>query len=226
VTISNLRIVVPEGQGLFGVGVFGHGTTLSHLDIGGAPKDDVIIGSRANGNAYIGRAAVLDSRLSGAERNAISAGSVIGLRIEGNVIQGVRDNPPGQPAAGIDLEPDGRDEPARDVRIVNNVIQDNAGPGVLLELEPNSGPLLIATDLEVTGNTIVRNALKPFPPKRAGVVLTGGQDDGRGTLVLKRNTIRDNGGPGILGSRLILRVDASDNDLSGNSGGPTRGLRP
>jgi hypothetical protein len=224
VTISNLRIVVPEGQGLFGVAVFGHDATLRQLDIGGAPKDDVIIGSRANGNAYIARAAVLDSTLSGAERNAISAGSVIGLRIEGNVIQGVRDNPPGQPAAGIDLEPDSRDEPALDVRIVNNTIRDNAGPGVLLELEPNSGPAAIATNLEISGNTIVRNSLKRSPPKRAGIVLAGGQDGGQGTLVLRDNVIRSNGGPGILGTHLKLVVQASGNDLGGNEAGPTIGI--
>jgi hypothetical protein len=40
-TISNLRIVVPAGQSMYGVAVFGHRVTLSHLDIGGAPKDDV-----------------------------------------------------------------------------------------------------------------------------------------------------------------------------------------
>ena len=211
VTISNLRIIVPPGQGMFGVEVFGHQTTLSHLDISGSPKDDVLISARANGNGYCGQVAILDSVLSGAERNAVSATAAIDLRIEGNVIQGVRDRPPGQPAAGIDVEPDNREQPARDVHIVHNTIQDNAGPGILLELESNEGNALIATRLEIVDNTILRNALAPFPPKKAGIVLAGGQDGGEGTLVLKRNVIRDNGGPGILASRLVLRVDASDN---------------
>jgi hypothetical protein len=211
VTISNLEIIVPAGQGMFGVEVYGHQTTLSHVDISGAPKDDVLISGRANGNAYSGRVAILDSVLSGAERNAVSATGVIDLRIEGNVIQGVRDLPPGQPAAGIDVEPDDRGQPARDVHILRNTIQDNAGPGILLELESNEGNALVATGLEIADNTIVRNALKPFPPKKAGIVLAGGQDGGEGTLVLKRNVIRGNGGPGILASRLVLRVDASDN---------------
>jgi Right handed beta helix region len=217
VTISNLRIVVPEGQGMYGVAVFGHGTTLSHLDIGGAPKDDVLVSGRANGNSYVGRVSILDSTLSGAQRNAISAVSVIELRIEGNVIQGVRDSPPGQPAAGIDLEPDDRGQPALGVHILHNTIQDNAGPGILLELESNEGPAVLASDIEIADNTIVRNANKPSPPKRAGIVLAGGQDGGAGTLQLKRNVIRDNGGPGILSSRLTLLVDASDNDVAGNS---------
>jgi hypothetical protein len=225
VTISNLRIVVPAGQGMYGVAIFGHATTLSRLDIGGSPKDDVLISGRANGNSYVGRVAILDSTLSGAERNAISAVSVIDLRIEGNVIQGVRDVPRGQPAAGIDLEPDDRGQPAFGVRIVRNVIQDNAGPGILLELESNEGHAVLATGLEITDNSIVRNALKPSPPKRAGVVLAGGQDGGGGTLVLRRNVIRDNGGPGILGSRLRLILDAGENDLGGNTGGPSSGLR-
>lgn len=224
VTISNLRIVVPEGQGMFGVAVFGHQVTLSRLDIGGSPKDDITISGRGNGNSYAGNIAVLDSTLSGANRNAISATAVIGLRIEGNTIQGVRDSPPGQPAAGIDVEPDDRGQPALDVRIVGNTIQDNAGPGILLELEPNEGPAVLATGLEISGNTIVRNSAKRTPPKRAGIVLAGGQDGGGGALVLKDNVIRANGGPGILGSRLTLLVQASGNDLSGNEGGPSAGV--
>jgi hypothetical protein len=213
VTISNLRIVVSAGPSMYGVAVFGHRVTLSHLDIGGTPKDDVTISGRANGNSYSGGVSVLDSTLSGAARNAISATGVIGLHIERNTIQGVRDSPPGQPAAGIDVEPDTRDRPALDVHIVGNTIRDNAGPGILLELEPNEGPAVLATNLEISGNTIVRNALKPTPPKRAGIVLAGGQDGGGGTVLLKDNVIRDNGGVPILETHLKLVVQASGNDI-------------
>jgi hypothetical protein len=218
VAIRNLRIVVPAGQSMYGVAVFGHRVTLSHLDVGGAPKDDITISGRANGNSFAADISVLDSVLSGADRNAISATSVIGLHIERNTIQGVRDAPPGQPAAGIDVEPDSRDRPTLDVHIVGNTIQDNAGPGILLELEPNEGPAVLATNLEIRGNTIVRNARKPSPPKRAGVVLAGGQDGGGGTLLLKDNVIRNNGGPGILQTHFRLVVDASGNDVAGNDG--------
>src|SRR5207249_10560584 len=190
------------------------------LDIGGSPKDDVTISGRANGNSYAGRISILDCTLSGAARNAISATAVIGLRIERNTIQTVRDSPPGQPAAGIDVEPDDRGQPALDVHIIGNTIQDNAGPGIMLELESNQGNAAIATGLEITGNTIVRNSRKRTPPKRAGVVLAGGQDGGQGVLVLKDNVIRDNGGPGILSSRLRLLVQASGNDVAGNEAGP------
>jgi parallel beta helix pectate lyase-like protein len=216
VSISNLRIVVSDGQGMYGVGVFGHQVTLSKLDITGSPKDDITISGRGNGNGYAGRIAVLDSTLSGANRNAISATAVVGLRIEGNTIQGVRDAPSGQPAAGIDIEPDDRGQPALDVRIVGNTIQDNAGPGILLELEPNEGPAVIATALEIRANTILRNSAKRTPPKRAGIVLAGGQDGVPGTLVLRDNVVRSNGGPGILTSRLRLVVDSAGNEVSGN----------
>jgi hypothetical protein len=141
---------------------------------------------------------------------------VIGLRIERNTITGVRDSPPGQPAAGIDVEPDDRGQPALDVHIVGNTIQDNAGPGILLELEPNDGPAVVATALEISGNTILRNSLKRTPPKRGGIVLAGGQDGGRGSLVLRDNVIRANGGPGILESRLSLLLDSAGNEVGGN----------
>jgi hypothetical protein len=216
VAISNLRIVVPAGQSMYGVAVFGHQVTLSRLEIAGAPKDDITISGRGNGNGYAGKIAVLDSRLSGASRNAISATAVIGLRIEGNTIEGVSDSPPGQPAAGIDIEPDDRGQPALDVRIVGNTIQDNAGPGILLELEPNEGPAVVATGLEIRANNILRNSARRTPPKRAGIVLAGGQDGVAGTLVLRDNVIRSNGGPGILQSRLRLVVDSTGNDVSGN----------
>ncbi len=218
VTISHLRIVVPAGRPMYGVAVFGHRVTLSSLHIEGSPKDDVTISGRANGNSYSGDVSVLDSTLSGAARNAISATGVIGLRIERNTIQGVRDAPPGQPAAGIDIEPDTRDRPALDVHIVGNTIQDNAGPGILLELEPNEGPAILATDLQISGNRIVRNARKLSPPKRGGIVLAGGQDGGAGTLLLENNVIRDNGGPGIFETHVRLLVQASGNDIGGNEG--------
>jgi len=202
---------------MYGVSVAGHDVTLSHLDIGGSPKDDVIVGGRGNGNAFAAHVSVLDSTLSGARRNAISATGVIGLRIEGNTIQGVRDSPPGQPAAGIDLEPDERGQPAWGVQIRRNLIQDNAGPGILFELETNNGNSVLATDLEISGNKILRNSNRFTPPKRAGIVLAGGQDGIDGSLLLKDNTVRDNGGPGILTSRLRLAVTASGNDVADNA---------
>jgi hypothetical protein len=201
---------------MYGVAALGHRIRLKNLDIEGTPKDDVTLNGRANGNSYAGGISILGCNLSGAVRNAISATAVIGLTIAGNTIEGVRDVPPGQPAAGIDVEPDDRGQPALDVHITDNTIQDNAGPGILLELEPNEGPAVIATNLEISGNRILRNARKPSPPKRAGVVLAGGQDGGGGALVLKNNVIRDNGGPGVLASRLILRVEATGNDVGGN----------
>ena len=143
----------------------------------------------------------------------------IGLRIEGNTIEGVRDSPPGEPAAGIDVEPDDRGQPTLGVHIAHNVIEDNAGPGILLPLDTNNGPAMLASDLEITANTILRNARKRTPPTRAGVAIEGGQDGGQGTLVLQDNVIHDNGGPGILMRLVKLVVQQSGNDLSGNEGG-------
>lgn len=225
VTISNLKIIVPPGQPtMYGVAVYGHQVTLQGLDIGGAPKDDVTIGGRANGNGYAADVSVLDSTLAGAGRNAISAFGVIGLRVEGDTIEGVRDSPPGQPAAGIDVEPDDRGQPTLDVSIVHNTIADNAGPGILLELDSNSGQAVIATGLEVGDNTIVRNAHARTPPKRAGVIIAGGQDLSPGTLSFHDNRVHDNGGPGVLGLRLAVVIQSARNDLSGNDDGPTQGV--
>ena len=224
VTIRNVRIIVPSSVSMYGVVVAGHGVTLDHVEVSGFPRDDVLIGGRGNGNNYVSNVAVMASSLSGARRNAISAFGVIGLQIEGNTIEGVRDSPPGQPAAGIDVEPDDRAQPTLGVRIAGNTIQDNAGPGILLELDSNSGPAVLANDLDVSGNHVLRNGHKPGPPKRAGIIVAGGQDGGEGTLALRDNVVRDNGGPGILALRLKLVVQSSGNDLVGNDGGPSSGL--
>ena len=216
VTIRNLRIVVPETVSMYGIVVAGHDVTVDHVEIEGFPKDDVLIGGRGNGNGYTGNVAVLDSKLSGAKRNAISAFGVIGLRIERNTILGVRDSPPGQPAAGIDVEPDDRGQPTLGVQVLQNWIHDNAGPGILFELDSNSGPAMIATELEIRNNTVVRNSLAHSPPKRAGIVIAGGEDGGQGTLALTGNVVHDNGGPGIWFTRLTLHVQAAGNDVVGN----------
>lgn len=223
-TIENLRIVVPNGQEMYGVATLGHEVTLSHLEIAGSPIDDVLIGGRANGNGYVSNVSVEDSTLEGAMRNAVTAFGVIGLHVVGDTIEGVRDLPAGQPAAGIDVEPDDRSEPTLDVVIASNTIVHNAGPGILLELDSNSGPAVLADDLRITGNTISGNALQRSPPKRAGVVIAGGQDVVEGTLVLSGNTIENNGGPGILATRLKLVVDATDNVVQGNEDGASVGL--
>ena len=216
IAISNLRIIVPQTVSMYGIAVAGHDVTLDHLQIEGFPRDDVLVGGRANGNGYTGNVAVLNSTLSGAKRNAISAFGVIDLRVEGSTIEGVRDSPPGQPAAGIDVEPDDRGQPTLGVRILHNTFEDNAGPGILFELESNSGNAMLASDLEVRNNTVVRNALAHTPPKRAGIIVAGGEDGGQGTLALTGNVVHDNGGPGILMLRLELVVQASGNDVAGN----------
>src|SRR5207253_5942106 len=125
------------------------------------------IGGRANGNGYAENTSVLGCALSGAGRNAISAFGVIGLRVERNTIEGVRDDPRGQPAAGIDVEPDERSQPTVAVRIADNTFRNNAGVGILLSLDSNSGPAVLASDLEVTGNTVTGNGRKAGPPTRA-----------------------------------------------------------
>jgi hypothetical protein len=225
VTISNLRIVVPRAAGMFGIAVFGHEVTVRNVTVTGSPIDAITIGGRANGSGYAGRVAVVDSTLSGGTRNVLSATGVIGLRIERNRISGARDLPPGQPAAGVIVEPDHRGAPTIDVRIARNRIVDNAGPGIIVSLDSNRGSPVIGTGVEITRNSVLRNARKPTPPMRAGIVFNGGQDRGGGRILLTDNVVRGNRGPGILGRKLKLVVAARGNDLRGNSGGPAKGVR-
>jgi hypothetical protein len=225
VTIKGVRIVVPAGANMFGIGIFGHEVTVRGVTVTGSPIDDVTIGGRANGSGYAGRVTVTRSNLSGAMRNVISATGVIGLRIDRNHITGSRDLPPGQPAAGLDIEPDHRGAPTLDVSVSRNTIADNAGPGIIVSLDSNIGLPVIASRVDISDNKVLRNGRKTSPPQIAGIVLRGGQDRGGGRVVLTDNVVRGNRGPGVLGSNLHGAVVARGNDLRGNSGGPSRGVR-
>src|SRR5438067_3594825 len=128
VTISGLRVVVPRESGMFGVAVYGREVTVEDVTVTGAPVDAVIVGGRANGDAYAGRVSIARCNLAGATRNVLSATAVIGLRVVDSRIIGAT----GSPGAGIDLEPGGRGSPALDVRFERNTISANGGPGILL----------------------------------------------------------------------------------------------
>jgi hypothetical protein len=78
---------------------------------------------------------------------------------------------------------------------------------------------VLASGIEIAHNEILGNARGAPKERRGGIVLAGGQDGDQGTLVLKNNVIRGNGGPGILKSRLRLVVDSTGNDVSGNEAG-------
>jgi Right handed beta helix region len=225
VAISGVNVSVPAATAMFGIAVYGHEVTVRGVTVSGSPVDAVTIGGRANGSGYAGRVAVVDSTFSGAMRNVVSATGVISLRIERNRIFGARDLPPGQPAAGIDLEPDHRGAPTLDVSIARNTIVDNAGPGIIVSLDSNRGLPVIASQVRIDRNKVLRNGRKPTPPQLAGIVLNGGQDRGGSRLVLTNNVVRGNRGPGVLGNKLNVVVVARGNDLRGNSGGPSKGVR-
>ena len=217
ITISNLRIVVPEGQSMYGVAVFGHEITLSHLDIGGSPKDDITISGRGNGNSYAGEH--LDPRLDAQRRRAqrdLRHGGHRAAHRGQHDRRRARLSARASPRQVSTSSPTTAASPRSTCASSGNTISDNAGPGIMLELEPNDGPAVVATALEISGNTILRNSAKRTPPKRAGIVLAGGQDGDAGTLLLRDNVIRGNGGPGILKSRLRLVVDSAGNDITGN----------
>ena len=158
VTISNLRIVVPPGQSMYGVAIFGHRVTLSRLDIDGSPKDDVTISGRGNGNSFAGSISIL-----GLDPQRGDPKRYLRHRRDRAAHRAQHDHRRPRFAAGTTGRghrsgAGRRGQPALDVHIVGNTIRDNAGPGILLELESNDGQAVVATALEIRGNTIVRNS--------------------------------------------------------------------
>jgi hypothetical protein len=78
--------------------------------------------------------------------------------------------------------------------------------------------------MAITGNRILRNGVGKGT-EHGGIVFYGGQEDGRGRAVVARNVVRGNRGPGLAGWRMTLGVVARGNDLHGNEGGPSRGVK-
>jgi|GEM_PF-3312155 len=230
VTIKGLRIVVPAETRTYGIAIFGHEVVVRGVAVEGSPVDDIYVGDRANGDGYSSRVSILGCRLSGGGRNVVSAVSFIGLRIAGNRITGAsnsyRPDPGagGNPSAGIDIEPNSRGELALDLRIENNLIADNAGPGILVALNPRPSLSINADRMAIVRNRILRNGVGKGT-EHGGIVFYGGQEDGRGRAVVSRNVVSGNRGPGLAGWRMTLGVVASRNDLRGNEGGPSRGVK-
>lgn len=222
VLITGVKIVIPEGIDMFGISILGHQTTVRDVEVSGSPIDALYIGGRAN-DGYSARVSVTDSRFLGGRRNVVSATGVIDLRLERNVITGGNDTyesnpgrPYGNPAAGIDLEPGGRGSPALGVRIANNRIADNAGPGILLALSTNLGLPVLGSQIEIVGNEIVGNGRKATPPQHGGIVLNGGQDSGGGRLLVEGNLISGNRGAAIAGRPDVnLVIEERNNRVTG-----------
>jgi hypothetical protein len=226
VLISGLKIVVPETVELYGISVLGHETAVRDVEVGGAPIDALYIGGRAN-DGFSARVSVTDSRFLGGRRNVVSIVGAIDVDLERNEITSGTDTYPvapgrnyGNPAAGIDVEPGGRGSPVLGLRIANNTIADNAGPGILLALSTNRGLPVLGSEIEIVDNKILRNGQKAAPPQHGGIVFNGGQDGGGGRVLVQGNVISGNRGAALQGRPDVnLVIVELENDLTGNASG-------
>jgi len=216
VTISGLQIVVPQAAQMFGIGIYGHDVTVRNVTVSGMPIDDLTVGSRANGDGYASHVLITGCRFQAAARNVLSASSFVDLRIEGSAIGGAAAG--AGPSAGIDIEPDTRGGLALDLRVAANVISGNAGPGIILSLRSNSGSALNADRFAITGNKILGNGT-------AGVLVSGGQADGKGQAVFTGNTVRGNRGPGVLGQAMTMTFVTARNAIGANDGPAYQNVR-
>jgi hypothetical protein len=150
-----------------------------------------------------GRIAVTDSTLSGGVRDVLSVFGPGGLRLEGNVLSGAR----GKTAAGLHIRAADRGQPTLDVHVTGNKVTANGGPGIFLDLAPANGLPVLASGIEIARNEILGNARKAPSERRGGIVLAGGQDDGKGQILVYENVFRGNRGPDVL--RRQGRVDTA-----------------
>ena len=236
ITISNLRLVVPNGTAdaqnvNYGILVAGNNVTVARVSIEGAPLDAIQVTGRANGSSCscATQVAIRRTTVSAGRRNGISIVSGIGVTLASNVIQGagnqsllgaaaVSDT---GPWAGIDVEPDLSFEPIKTLKIKNNTIQNNGGAGVLLSLDLNGTLPTVADQIVLDSNTITGNGQSSGPFLQGGVCLQGGQADGHGHLSVTNNQITNNTGHALCttDSPIKMLTTISGNTISGNSSG-------
>ena len=184
---------------MFGIEIYANDVTVEDVRIEGKPVDSLLVGGRANGEGYSSNVSIRNSSFTGGTRNVVSVTAVQGLTIENCLVTGADDSnylpetgrAYGNPAAGIDVEPNSPGDPITGVRITGNRIEGNAGPGILLALQP--GPA-VAPSIEISGNTITGNGLKPTPPVLGGIVAPA---DAPG-VTIGSNAIGRNNGPDLV----------------------------
>jgi hypothetical protein len=236
ITISNLRLVVPNGTAdaqnvNYGILVAGNNVTVDNVSIEGAPLDAIQVTGRANGSGCTcaTQASITNTRVAAGRRNGISIVSGIGVRLNSNVIQGagnqsllgaaaVSDT---GPWAGIDIEPDLSFEPIKQVSIRRNTISQNGGAGVLLTLDLNGTLPDVADQIVLDSNTITSNGFSSGSFLHGGICLQGGQAGGQGHLAVTNNQITNNNGYALCttDSPIKMLTTISGNTISGNSSG-------
>jgi hypothetical protein len=226
--ISGLRLVVPRRANMFGLLVTGSDVEIGDVSVEGAPIDAVLVGGRGDGPAT--DVLIHDATFSAGTRNVMSITSARRIAVVGCSLSGASDTHYlvetgrryGNPAAGIDVEPDRPSDPIVDIDLAGNRISANAGPGIILALDPNTGRPREADRIAIDGNLIVGNGRRRTPPLRGGIVLAGGQARTPGHVAITHNVIRGNRGFGLAGHPTIgtsMIVDARGNDLRGNRAG-------
>jgi Right handed beta helix region len=199
VTISGLTIVVPRSASMFGIEVYANDVAVENVRVEGDPIDSLLVGGRANGEGWSSNVSIRDSSFTGGTRNVVSVTAVQGLTIENCLLTGADDSnylpetghAYGNPAAGIDVEPNSPGDPIVGVRITGNRIEGNAGPGILLALPPAP---TAAPSVDISGNRITGNGLKTTPPVLGGIVAPAAQPG----VTIGSNVIGRNNGPDLV----------------------------
>jgi Right handed beta helix region len=199
VTISGLTIVVPRSTSMYGIEIYAKDVTVERVRVDGDPIDSLLVGGRANGEGYSSNVAIRNSSFTGGTRNVVSITAVQGLTIQSCLITGAddtnflpeTDHAYGNPAAGIDVEPNSPGDPIVGVRITGNRIEGNAGPGILLALPPAPA---VAPSIDISGNRITGNGVKTTPPVLGGIVAPAGAPG----VTIGSNVIGQNNGPDLV----------------------------
>ncbi len=144
--------------------------------------DGIYVGTGASGSIPQ-EVRILNNTVYANQRTGIAVISVSGLLVEGNHVTYTETTNTG---AGIDIEPNSASDTVRDVRIIGNRFNNNAGPGILLYNSNNN----TITDVVISGNVVRDNS-------KHGIWLYRTANGFNGTYAVTGNVIRANGQSGM-----------------------------
>ncbi|MCD4831339.1 MAG: right-handed parallel beta-helix repeat-containing protein [Anaerohalosphaeraceae bacterium] len=183
-----------SSQWIHGIRLDGvRGAEIKGLKVRLTGGDGVYVGSGGFSRPYSEDIVIQTVRVDECKRNAISVISVENLIINDCLLEDTAGN---SPRDGIDIEPNYDDEILKNVLIKNSTIQNNAGPGIQI----NIGKLSSSSEfVDITiDNVLIRGTVGSSSYSSCGLLFNRCKNNVDGLITVKNSTIEHSVGPAVI----------------------------